>query len=74
MMGIQFQLAPDVMNVRVTYDNLLDRVGKWGGFCNALFTVFAIFFLKYNQKKFYRNNPEWDNFKEHSNTFVAQKI
>ena len=66
MMGIQFQLSPTIINVRVSYSNLLDHVGKWGGFCNALFTLFAIFFLRYNRDKFYKKNPIWDKFKEPS--------
>lgn len=65
MMGIQFQLAPSVTHVRVTYDNLLDRIGKWGGFCNALFTVSALFLLKYNQRKFYKKHPIWKNYKDY---------
>lgn len=63
MLGITFQLASQVLSVRVTYTTLLDHVAKWGAFFNVLFAVFAIFFLAYNRKKFYEKNPEWSRFK-----------
>lgn len=63
MLGITFQLASQVLSVRVTYTTFLDHVAKWGAFFNVLFAVFAIFFLAYNKNKFYQKNPDWDRFK-----------
>lgn len=63
MLGITFQLASQVLNVRVSYTTLLDHVAKWGAFFNVLFAVFAIIFLAYNKKRFYQKNPDWDRFK-----------
>ena len=64
MLGITFQLTAQVLEVRATYSTLLDHVAKWGAFFNVLFAAFAIFFLAYNKKKFYRKNPDWDRFKQ----------
>jgi hypothetical protein len=36
----------------------------WGASWGVLFAAFAIFFLSYNRKKFYRKNPDWDRFKK----------
>ena len=66
LLGLQFQLAPQVLNVRVAYSTLLDRIAKWGAFWGVLFAVFAIIFLTYNRKKFYRKNPEWSKFKQNN--------
>jgi hypothetical protein len=65
-LGLQFQLDPQVLNVRVAYSTLLDRIAKWGAFWGVLFAVFAIIFLTYNRKKFYKKNPEWSKFKQNN--------
>ncbi len=39
----------------------------WGAFWGVLFGVFAIIFLTYNRKKFYKKNPHWDKFKKQVN-------
>ena len=57
MLGLQFQLAPQVLNVRVSYSSLIVHVSLWGAFWGVLFAVFAIIFLTYNKKKFYKKNP-----------------
>jgi hypothetical protein len=57
MLGLQFQLAPQVLNVRVSYSSLIDHVSLWGAFWGVLFALFAIIFLTYNKKKFYKKNP-----------------
>ena len=62
MLGINFQLAAQSLNVKVTYITLLDHVSKWGAFFNVLFGIFAIYFLAYNQNKYYKKNPEWAKF------------
>lgn len=67
MLGITFQLSPQILNVRMSYENIFDQVAKWGAFFNVLFTGFALFFLSYNSKKFYRKNPDWERFKEYQN-------
>lgn len=38
----------------------------WGAFWGVLFAIFAIIFLTYNKKKFYKKNPEWGNFKKNT--------
>lgn len=57
MLGINFQLASQVLNVRVTYSSLIDHISMWGAFWGVLFAIFAIIFLTYNKKKFYKKNP-----------------
>ena len=64
MLGVSFMLSATVLEVRVAYTTLLDRVAKWGAFFNVLFAVFAIVFLAYNKKKFYKKNPDWDRFRK----------
>ena len=64
LFSISFQLSGQVEHVRASYDNLLDRVAKWGAFANLVFTIFCIIFLAYNRKKFYERHPEWDKFKK----------
>lgn len=67
MLSITFQLAPQIQNIRMSYDTIFDQVAKWGAFFNVLFTFFALFFLGYNRRKFYKKNPDWDRFKKHLN-------
>lgn len=57
MLGVQFQLAPQILNVRVNYRTLIDHISMWGAFWGVLFAVFALLFLTYNRKKFYKKNP-----------------
>jgi hypothetical protein len=66
MLGIQFQLSPQILNVKVTYRTLLDHISMWGAFWGVLFALFALLFLTYNRKKFYKKNPEWDKFKQNN--------
>ena len=63
MLGINFQLSAQSLNVRVAYITFLDHVSKWGAFFNLLFSIFAIYFFAYNKNKFYKKNPDWDKFK-----------
>ena len=65
MLGITFQLSPQIVNIRMSYDTIFDQVAKWGAFFNVLFTLFAIVFMQYNRRKFYSRNPDWDRFKKH---------
>jgi len=32
LLGVSFQLSPQVLNVRVTYSSLIDHVSMWGAF------------------------------------------
>ncbi len=66
MLGIQFQLSPQILNVRVTYRTLLDHIAMWGAFWGVLFAIFALLFLSYNRKKFYKKNPDWNKFKRNN--------
>lgn len=43
--------------VRMSFVNIFDYISKWGAFINVIFTVFAIFLLNMNRKKFYDKNP-----------------
>jgi hypothetical protein len=36
----------------------------WGALWSVLFTGFAVVFLGYNRRKFYKKNPGWDKFKK----------
>ena len=63
-MGINFQMAPRVLNTRITYETSIDHVSKWGATWGVLFAVFAIIFLTHNREKFYGKNPDWDRFKK----------
>lgn len=62
--AFNFQLSPLIVNNRVTFATLLDHVSLWGAFWGVLFAVFALFFLSYNRRKFYKNNPQWSKFKK----------
>ena len=72
MLGITFQLTSQVLEVTVTYSTLLDHIAKWGAFFNVLFAGFAIFFLAYNKKKFYKKNPDWDRFRKKDQVTVTE--
>ena len=72
MLGIQFQLSPQILNVKVTYRTLLDHISMWGAFWGVLFALFALLFLTYNRKKFYKKNPEWDKFKQNNNMVINE--
>lgn len=74
MLGISFQLSPQVLNVRVTYKTLIDVLSLWGAFWGVLFAIFAIIFLTYNRKKFYKKNPEWNKFKHNLNEETGTNI
>ena len=63
MLGIVFVLSPQMENVIMTYFTLISHVASWGAFFNLIFTIFAIFFLSHNRKKFYEKNPDWDKFR-----------
>jgi hypothetical protein len=73
MLGIQFLLSPQVLNVRVSYTSLIDHISLWGAFWGVLFAVFAIIFLTYNKKKFYQKNPEWNKFKQNNIDFMSEE-
>lgn len=62
--GFNFQLGSHILNNRVTYQTLIDHVSLWSAFFGVIFSLFALFFLDFNRKKFYKRNPEWDHFKE----------
>ena len=44
----------------------------WGAFWGVLFALFALLFLTYNRKKFYKKNPEWDKFKQNNNMVINE--
>jgi hypothetical protein len=62
-LSFNFQLSPTITNNRITVTTLLDRVSLWGAFWGVLFAVFALLFLSYNRRKFYKKNPQWNKFK-----------
>jgi hypothetical protein len=62
--AFNMQLSPDILNNRISFDNLINHVSLWGAFWGVLFAIFAIFFLSYNRSKFYKKHPKWKNFKE----------
>jgi hypothetical protein len=64
------QLSPLIINNRVSFSTLIDHVSKWGAFWGVLFAIFALFFLSYNKKKFYKKNPTWDKFKKLGNVSI----
>ena len=51
--GTQTKLAPTT---------LVDVIGKWGALWSVLLTTLGLYFLKYNKRKFYDTNPQWENF------------
>jgi len=42
--------------------NLTEVLGKWGALWSVLFTTFGLYFMTWNKNKFYKRNPEWENF------------
>ena len=62
--AFNMQLSPLIINNRVSFTTLLDHISLWGAFWGVLFAVFALFFLSYNRRKFYKKNPAWSKFKK----------
>jgi len=62
-MAFNMQLSPIIINNRVSFTTLIDHISLWGAFWGVLFAIFALFFLSYNRRKFYKKNPTWDKFK-----------
>lgn len=62
--AFNMQLAPQIINNRVSFTTLIDHISLWGAFWGVLFAVFALFFLSYNRRKFYQKNPAWSKFKK----------
>ena len=62
--AFNFQLSPNILNNRISFKSSIDHISMWGAFWGVLFAVFAIFFLNYNRRKFYKKNPEWEKFKK----------
>jgi hypothetical protein len=63
-LSFSMQLSPLILNSRISFSTLLDHVSMWGAFWGVLFALFALLFLGYNRKKFYKKNPDWDQFKK----------
>ena len=61
--AFNMQLSPLIINNRVIYTNFIDHLSLWGAFAGVLFSAFALFFLNFNKRKFYKRHPAWDNFK-----------
>jgi len=62
--AFNLQLSPMIVNNRISFETLIDHISLWGAFWGVLFAIFAIFFLSYNKKKFYKKNPDWSKFKK----------
>ena len=61
-MAINMQLSGSIINVKAQYQSFLDVLSTWWQFSNLMFTIFALFLLGYNNKKFYEKYPNWKYF------------
>ena len=56
---LEMELDPLVIKSENTRLTIVDVVGTWGALFGVVGPVFALYFLRYNEKKFYRANPRW---------------
>jgi hypothetical protein len=62
----------DVTETR-NFETILDLVGSWYAFFGSIACVFALHLEGYNEEKFYRKCPEWDNFDENCKHQAADR-
>jgi hypothetical protein len=62
--AFNMQLSPIKLKNKVSRSTIIDHLSSWGALSGVLFAAFALFFLTYNKKKFYKRNPDWDRFKQ----------
>lgn len=51
------RLDEQITNIDIVYPTIVDMISKWGAFWGVLFSLFAVFFLAFNENKFYKENP-----------------
>lgn len=51
----------------MAYSTLIDHIAQWGALWGVEFAIFAIFFLSYNSRKYYKKNPKWEKYDENEN-------
>lgn len=59
---IWLRLDQNLVKTDIVFTTIIENISSWGALWGIMFTVFAFYFLKYNQKNFYKTNPEWKNF------------
>ena len=59
---VWFRMNEEVLKYDVVYDTILDNMSKWGAMVSIIFTCFALFFIKHNSDRFYKDNQNWENF------------
>jgi len=64
LLTIWLRLNEEQSHNKLVPDTLMDIIGKWSALSRVLIAIGAIYFLRHNRKKFYRKNPEWQNFGE----------
>lgn len=81
LLSVEFTLAPviycltkSVKVTKIAYSTLIDHVAQWGALWGVEFTIFAVFFLAYNRKKFYEKNPRWSRFEEEPETIQTDSV
>ena len=58
------QLSGKVVNVKASYQTILEMLTAWWQFANLMLAIFTLVVLAYNAKKFYTKYPKWKKFEE----------
>jgi len=50
------------VSTTVVFTTTLDMLSKWGAMWSLLFSMFALYFLRYNRNQYYQDKPHMANF------------
>lgn len=64
LLSISILLSSQSRVNEVVYSTIIEHISLWGAFWGVLFSLFAFYFLVFNQKMFYARTPEWSRFEE----------
>ena len=64
LFSISVLLSSQAKTIEVVYTTSIEHISLWGAFWGVLFGIFAIIFLAYNKRQFYRKRPDWVKFEE----------
>lgn len=56
---LEFTLDPLIINTLNTRLTLVDLIGTWGALFGVVGPIFGLYFLRFNEKVFYKANPTW---------------
>ena len=67
------KMDDDSINVTVVFHTTLDILSKWGAMWSLLFSVFALYFLRFNRENYYKEKPEMAKFESLLDPIVGIK-